>query len=142
MSKKCWHLVQSGNRDLAMPCTAPHIGIVSALCAGQRRRENGVAASPPGIARGALFCALFGCSATRRLASAGPSPTAHRPSPSVPSEPLRHLFENLALVAGQTLDAMLRELVEHTIELVGSRFSAPRRGRQRYGSLRRDGFAL
>jgi len=38
-----------------MWCTALHIENGPALCAGHRRRENGVAALPPGIVRGALF---------------------------------------------------------------------------------------
>src|SRR5689334_23365337 len=74
--------------------------------------------SPPGIARGALFCGLIAAQA------------------------LRHLFENLALVAREALDALLRDLVEHAIELVGACFAASRRRRQRYGSLRRNRLAL
>src|SRR5215207_10290906 len=60
----------------------------------------------------------------------------------MPAQPLRHLFEDAALLTRKALNASLRNLVEHTIELLGLRFAAARRRRQRRGPLRADCFAL
>src|SRR5690348_11021455 len=95
--------------------------------------------SPPGTARGALSLSKvrfvgFGAESPSR-------PPAESPA-SAPSQPLRHLFQNLPLVGRQTLDPVLRDLVEHTIELVSARFPSARRWRHRHSSLRGDRFAL
>src|SRR5262245_60889774 len=111
-----------------MPCTAPHIANGPALCAGCRRRENGVAALAPRHSPGGSF--LWGLLGYSARCDCGLPTMAQRPPPtadsSAPSQPLRHLFEEFALVARETLDAVLRDLVEHAIELLGPRFPPPR----------------
>src|SRR5947209_6087195 len=99
-----------------------------------RERRGGTA--PRHSPGGSFLCPNFSeiaTRATRPRSLASVLPVAKQP---------RHVFEDFPLVARQTVDPLLRDLVEYAIELFGFRFTSAWRRRERRDALRRDGFAL
>src|SRR5438874_94976 len=114
---------------------------VGALSADHCRRENGVAAPPPGIPRGALtfrycraravsiepfergakaLCSSSSSSSTLGLQAGKARLLLARARVSGVAELSRHFLECPAFVRAQALDASRRDFVEHTVELLSA----------------------
>src|SRR5262249_45418393 len=109
------------------------------------RRSPPLKKSPPDCAGGQCRHAVLAAAMTsaQRWPFTRICCADHRSATTSPiAKPPRHLLEHLALVAGEAFDPVLRDLVEHPVELLRPRFAPPRAGSQRRDALRRDRLAL